>query len=396
MTERNYWIGVVSKNHVDIAIAGGFTQVNHGKAGAARAHARGDGFAFYSPRTDYPDGDAAAGVHRASAASATASSTRPTPATDFQPVPSRRRLPARHAAPIRPLIDALTFIRSKDALGRGVPLRHRARAGRGFRAHRRGDGTRFRRRLRAVTTDVSRPRSTPAARCAMLRAMSTSPRVPRRPLADRVAVGAPARARGRRPLRRAGRAPARVRGRAALRVPRCRRARRLRVASARLADARRASRGLAAYLRVVDPGRKFAEPSIGRVLTAADYRRIGLGRVLMIEGLARTAGVYPGHADPHRRAVAARGVLREPRLSHRLAPSSRRTASRTSRCCIAAHDLHASAREPNRRASSGDAASRRSGPRGTHDAGVRVAAPLALRLRYDGHLTSRRARSRRP
>jgi len=45
---------------------------------------------------------------------------------------------------------------------------------------------------------------------------------------------------------------------------------------------------------VVDPGHRFAEPSIGRVLTAADHRRIGLGRVLMREGLARTEGLYPG------------------------------------------------------------------------------------------------------
>jgi ElaA protein len=51
---------------------------------------------------------------------------------------------------------------------------------------------------------------------------------------------------------------------------------------------------LAAYLRVLDPGRKFAEPSIGRVLTVPPYRRIGLGRVLMAEGVSRTFGVWPG------------------------------------------------------------------------------------------------------
>ena len=50
---------------------------------------------------------------------------------------------------------------------------------------------------------------------------------------------------------------------------------------------------LVAYLRVLDPGRKFAEPSIGRVLTLAPYRGIGLGRVLMTEGIARTANAWP-------------------------------------------------------------------------------------------------------
>jgi ElaA protein len=56
----------------------------------------------------------------------------------------------------------------------------------------------------------------------------------------------------------------------------------------------RPSPELAAYLRVVDPGRKFAEPAIGRVLTVAARRGTGLGRALMVEGIARTARVWPG------------------------------------------------------------------------------------------------------
>jgi len=51
---------------------------------------------------------------------------------------------------------------------------------------------------------------------------------------------------------------------------------------------------LAAYLRVLDPGRKFAEPSIGRVLTLSPYRGTGLGRMLMAEGIARTGQFWPG------------------------------------------------------------------------------------------------------
>jgi ElaA protein len=53
-------------------------------------------------------------------------------------------------------------------------------------------------------------------------------------------------------------------------------------------------RTLAAYLRLIEPGRKYAEPSIGRVLTTAAFRRTGLGRVAMSEGLARAALLYPG------------------------------------------------------------------------------------------------------
>lgn len=53
---------------------------------------------------------------------------------------------------------------------------------------------------------------------------------------------------------------------------------------------------LQAYLRVVDPGVKYAEPSIGRVITAPEVRGTGLGRRLMAEGLARCGATWPGRA----------------------------------------------------------------------------------------------------
>ncbi|HEX8009549.1 MAG TPA: GNAT family N-acetyltransferase [Casimicrobiaceae bacterium] len=56
------------------------------------------------------------------------------------------------------------------------------------------------------------------------------------------------------------------------------------------------ARTLAAYLRLIEPGRKYAEPSIGRVLTTAGFRRAGLGRRAMREGLARSRLLYPGSA----------------------------------------------------------------------------------------------------
>ena len=50
---------------------------------------------------------------------------------------------------------------------------------------------------------------------------------------------------------------------------------------------------LQAYLRAADPGIKYAEPSIGRVITAPEVRGTGLGRTLMREGLARCAAQWP-------------------------------------------------------------------------------------------------------
>ena len=51
---------------------------------------------------------------------------------------------------------------------------------------------------------------------------------------------------------------------------------------------------LHAYLRVVDPGHKFDEPSIGRVITSPESRGIGLGRELVAEGVRRTLAAFPG------------------------------------------------------------------------------------------------------
>jgi hypothetical protein len=121
MNERNYWIGVVSKDHVARGVAGGFTQLNHGKAGPLERMRAGDGFAFYSPRLSYPDGAplqafTAIGrirdgiVYQAShEADAMAEGIAPFRlGVDYLPA---------HDAPIKPLIEALSFIRSKAHWG---------------------------------------------------------------------------------------------------------------------------------------------------------------------------------------------------------------------------------------------------------------------------------------
>jgi ElaA protein len=54
---------------------------------------------------------------------------------------------------------------------------------------------------------------------------------------------------------------------------------------------------LTAYLRLVDPGAKFAEPSIGRVITAPEARGGGLGRALMAEGVAGHDRFFPGQGN---------------------------------------------------------------------------------------------------
>jgi ElaA protein len=53
---------------------------------------------------------------------------------------------------------------------------------------------------------------------------------------------------------------------------------------------------VAAYLRIVDPGIKYAEVAMGRVLTTKPYRGVGLGRALVTEALRRIAQTYGHHA----------------------------------------------------------------------------------------------------
>lgn len=49
-----------------------------------------------------------------------------------------------------------------------------------------------------------------------------------------------------------------------------------------------------AYARVTDPGVKYAEPSIGRVVTTSSGRGTGLGRELLAAAVAQTVVAWPG------------------------------------------------------------------------------------------------------
>lgn len=51
---------------------------------------------------------------------------------------------------------------------------------------------------------------------------------------------------------------------------------------------------LAAYIRVVGAGDKFAEPSVGRVMTLKAFRGHQYGRALMSEAIRFTEQTYPG------------------------------------------------------------------------------------------------------
>lgn len=52
---------------------------------------------------------------------------------------------------------------------------------------------------------------------------------------------------------------------------------------------------LAAYLRIVPPGLKYPEASLGRVITTQHGRGQGLGKQLLIRGIAECQRLYPQH-----------------------------------------------------------------------------------------------------
>jgi hypothetical protein len=57
VTSQRAWVGIVSRSHVHCGVAGGFAQLNHGKRGPLERMSVGDWLVYYSPRTDFPDGE---------------------------------------------------------------------------------------------------------------------------------------------------------------------------------------------------------------------------------------------------------------------------------------------------------------------------------------------------
>lgn len=120
---RSYWIGVASSDHVALAVAGGFIQLNHGKVGPLERMRVGDGFAWYSPRTAYPDGEsvqAFTALGRITGGAIVQADM----GGGFLPFRRHVEFLAASPAPIRPLIESLTFIRSKLHWGAAFRFGH--------------------------------------------------------------------------------------------------------------------------------------------------------------------------------------------------------------------------------------------------------------------------------
>lgn len=116
MQVRQYWIAVVAQDRAERARAGAYAELNQGRPGVLERVRAGDGFVFYSPRTFDPKGEplqafTALGevtdgylyrVEHEDGSSAFRV------AVDYRP-----SIPA----PIKPLLDQLSFIHSKQYWG---------------------------------------------------------------------------------------------------------------------------------------------------------------------------------------------------------------------------------------------------------------------------------------
>ena len=111
-----YWVGVVSRDHVLLAVRGGFCQLNHGKEAPMKRLAPGDRILYYSPRTRMEAGEplqafTAIGEVLAGAPYQVEQSER------FRPFRRDVRYFDACDAPIRPLLPQLSFTTGKASWG---------------------------------------------------------------------------------------------------------------------------------------------------------------------------------------------------------------------------------------------------------------------------------------
>ena len=115
-----YWVNTVSLEHVLLGVAGGFTQADHGRDTRLRRLRRGDGLAFYSPRTAMATGRP---LQRFTALGVVADDEpyRVQVRPGFEPWRRLVRFDEVRAVPIRPMLPLLGFVTDEQKWG--LPFR---------------------------------------------------------------------------------------------------------------------------------------------------------------------------------------------------------------------------------------------------------------------------------
>jgi hypothetical protein len=110
------WVNTICRDHVRVGVAGGFTQAGHGKSSALRRLNAGDRIVFYSPKTSLQGGEplqAFTAIGRV----ADDDLYRVEMAQGFAPWRRNVEFFECVETPIKPLIDALRFIKDKQHWG---------------------------------------------------------------------------------------------------------------------------------------------------------------------------------------------------------------------------------------------------------------------------------------
>jgi hypothetical protein len=111
-----YWVGVASLDHVKAGVAGGFCQLGHGKHSAVARLSPGDHIVYYSPKTEMGAGEAV---------QAFTAIGEVLPGEVYEGNMGGKFFPARRDvrfynasdAPIRPLLDKLSFTKGRTSWG---------------------------------------------------------------------------------------------------------------------------------------------------------------------------------------------------------------------------------------------------------------------------------------
>jgi EVE domain len=110
------WVNTISRDHVQLGVAGGFTQAGHGKASGLKRLSAGDLLVFYSPKTSLNEGKplrAFTAIGRVADDEPYQVEMRP----GFRPWRRDVTFVDCVEAPIAPLIDRLGFIENKQRWG---------------------------------------------------------------------------------------------------------------------------------------------------------------------------------------------------------------------------------------------------------------------------------------
>ncbi len=115
-TTSRYWIGVASKDHVMRGVEGSFCQLCHGKSNPLKRLTPGEWIVYYSPRTAINGGE----VVQAFTAIGQILQGEPylfDIGGGFVPYRRDVQFVTAQEAPIRPLIERLSFIKNKQSWG---------------------------------------------------------------------------------------------------------------------------------------------------------------------------------------------------------------------------------------------------------------------------------------